>query len=177
MRTFLAVLGCAAILASDGRLLAAQSRRASPHETTSATIDGAHITITYGRPYMRGRTIMGGLVPYGPRLGDRRRRGDDARDDQGDPHRRADGRRGPLHALDAPVGRHVEADRQSARRASGTPSTTRGRISPASISTTRVLDKPVEQLTIAIEKGTHGGGVLAIAWETTEVSVPFTVLR
>src|SRR2546425_6803656 len=39
--------------------------RASPHENVTGTIDGAQLTITYGRPYMRGRTIFGGLVPYG----------------------------------------------------------------------------------------------------------------
>ena len=36
----------------------------SPHETVKATIGGATISIEYGRPYMRGRKIMGGLVPY-----------------------------------------------------------------------------------------------------------------
>src|SRR5207344_860616 len=46
------------------RLSARQGGRASPHESTSATIDGSNITITYGRPTMRGRTIFGRLVPY-----------------------------------------------------------------------------------------------------------------
>ncbi len=40
-------------------------QRVSPHETVSATIDGADLSITYGRPSMRGRTIMGTLVSYG----------------------------------------------------------------------------------------------------------------
>lgn len=43
----------------------AQDGRQSPHQTVSATVDGAKISITYGRPYIRGRKIMGGLVPYG----------------------------------------------------------------------------------------------------------------
>ena len=37
----------------------------SPHETTKATIDGAAISVTYGRPSVRARKIMGALVPYG----------------------------------------------------------------------------------------------------------------
>src|SRR4051812_35870305 len=38
------------------------------------------------------------------------------------------------------------------------------------------LEKPVDQLTIAIENDTAaGGGVLRIRWETTEFSTPFTV--
>lgn len=37
----------------------------SPHETTSRVVDGNRVTITYGRPYMKGRQIWGELVPYG----------------------------------------------------------------------------------------------------------------
>lgn len=37
----------------------------SPHETTSSVVDGDRVTITYGRPSMKGRQIWGGLVPYG----------------------------------------------------------------------------------------------------------------
>src|SRR5438876_6290939 len=60
------VLGCAAIFALVLAVAAnAQRARVSPHESVSATIDGAQLSITYGRPYMRGRTIFGQLVPYG----------------------------------------------------------------------------------------------------------------
>jgi hypothetical protein len=37
----------------------------SPHETVSTDIGGHKISITYGRPSVRGRKIMGELVPYG----------------------------------------------------------------------------------------------------------------
>ncbi|MGV3773242.1 MAG: DUF2911 domain-containing protein, partial [Verrucomicrobiales bacterium] len=43
----------------------------SPHETTSAVIDGNRVTLTYGRPSIKHpktgetRKIWGGLVPYG----------------------------------------------------------------------------------------------------------------
>ena len=49
-------------LAARGR--GGQEKRLSPHESNSAVIDGAHLKITYGRPYMRGRKIFGGLVPF-----------------------------------------------------------------------------------------------------------------
>jgi Protein of unknown function (DUF2911) len=36
----------------------------SPTETTEFEIQGSKIGLTYGRPYKRGRTIFGGVVPY-----------------------------------------------------------------------------------------------------------------
>jgi len=53
-------------LAAPAPLLAQQAApRRSPHETTTATVDGATLSISYGRPSMRGRKIMGDLVPFG----------------------------------------------------------------------------------------------------------------
>jgi hypothetical protein len=49
---------------------AASTGGVSPHETTSAVIDGCRVTITYGRPYTKDpktgepRKIWGGLVPW-----------------------------------------------------------------------------------------------------------------
>ncbi len=37
----------------------------SPAAMTEVSLDGAKITIHYNSPAMRGRVIMGGLVPYG----------------------------------------------------------------------------------------------------------------
>jgi hypothetical protein len=54
----------AALVALIGAV-AAQGNRVSPHETTELTLNGKKITVTYGRPYMKGRKIMGALVPYG----------------------------------------------------------------------------------------------------------------
>jgi hypothetical protein len=36
----------------------------SPRDTARAVIAGANVVIDYGRPSARGRTVMGGLVPY-----------------------------------------------------------------------------------------------------------------
>jgi hypothetical protein len=38
---------------------------ASPRDTAEIVYAERRIMVDYGRPYMRGRTIMGGLVPYG----------------------------------------------------------------------------------------------------------------
>jgi hypothetical protein len=37
----------------------------SPRDTARATVAGAVVIIDYSRPSARGRTVMGGLVPYG----------------------------------------------------------------------------------------------------------------
>src|SRR5438045_4366216 len=51
--------------------IAADKPRVSPHETITADIDGATVTIVYGRPYTKDpksgepRKIWGELVPFG----------------------------------------------------------------------------------------------------------------
>ena len=45
--------------------LATYAQPLSPPADTSVTINGKKITINYSAPSMRGRKIMGGLVPYG----------------------------------------------------------------------------------------------------------------
>jgi hypothetical protein len=42
-----------------------KDKRASPHAEVSASLGGKKITISYGRPYVKGRAIFGGLVPWG----------------------------------------------------------------------------------------------------------------
>jgi hypothetical protein len=42
-----------------------KSKRPSPPGTAGITLKGKKITIEYSRPSMRGRKIMGGLVPFG----------------------------------------------------------------------------------------------------------------
>ena len=45
--------------------LAQSQKRASPHETVSLDINGKKITISYGRPYLKGRQVGGEVAPYG----------------------------------------------------------------------------------------------------------------
>lgn len=42
-----------------------KSKRPSPPGTAECTINGKKVTIEYSRPSMKGRKIMGGLVPFG----------------------------------------------------------------------------------------------------------------
>jgi hypothetical protein len=43
----------------------AQESKPSPDATADVSLGGKTITITYNRPSMRGRKVMGNLVPYG----------------------------------------------------------------------------------------------------------------
>lgn len=43
----------------------AQEKRASPHADVTAALGGKKLTVSYGRPYMKGRAIFGTLVPWG----------------------------------------------------------------------------------------------------------------
>jgi hypothetical protein len=44
---------------------AQDQKRASPHETVSLDLNGKKITITYGRPYLKGRHVGEEVAPYG----------------------------------------------------------------------------------------------------------------
>lgn len=44
---------------------AQDKKPASPSATAKGTINGANITINYSSPFVKGREIWGGLVPYG----------------------------------------------------------------------------------------------------------------
>jgi|SRR5665213_1131768 len=63
-RKLFALLLMAGVFVACRGAARAQERRASPHDKTSATIDGSDMTIVYGRPYTRGRTIFGSLIRY-----------------------------------------------------------------------------------------------------------------
>jgi hypothetical protein len=54
----------AAFIAAATLAAHADKDRASPHADVSATVGGKKITISYGRPFKKGREIWGGLVPW-----------------------------------------------------------------------------------------------------------------
>ena len=172
--TIAAVLG---IVLIGGGLSAGKlaGQRRSPHESVSATVDGAEMTIEYGRPYMRARKIFGGLVPYRnvwcPGA-------DEATTlDSTRPLR--------LDHLAVPPGPHtiwilptpdvwtlIVSKEPSGFHTFYNSSADLGRIELRK----RALPAPVEQLTFTIAKNPDAkGGSIAMMWETTEVSVPFTV--
>jgi hypothetical protein len=63
IRAIVRLLACAAVLTGTSAYTQ-QKKIASPRDSVSITLDTNRISINYGRPSMRGRVIMGGLVPW-----------------------------------------------------------------------------------------------------------------
>ena len=145
----------------------------SPHETVKATVAGADISIEYGRPYMRGRKIMGGLVPYGRVW----RTGADAATTMTTSKPLVIGDttvpvgKITLYTLPAEDQWKLILNKQTGQW--GTEYDQSKDLARVDL-TKKALTAPVDQLTFAIEPGASGG-TLKISWETTELSVPFTV--
>jgi hypothetical protein len=185
---FKPILVIAAVILSASPLMA-QQKRVSPHETISAVIDGNRVMVVYGRPYTKdprtgeNRKIWGDLVPYGKiwRTG-----ADEATllitqkpivmgettipagaftlwtlpNEDGTAKLVVNKQIGQWG-----VGREPKQAYDDALDV--------GRIDLKK----EALDKPVDQFTIAVEKGASGGGVLKMMWESTQFSVPFTVKK
>lgn len=157
--------------------LSAQPVRRSPHENVVANIDGATLTIIYGRPYMRGRVIMGGLVPYGRVWypgADEATTLVTTRGLQMGGLNLAAGRYTLWMLPSADIWRLIVNGetgqfhtRYDARR-------DLGRLNLDKRTLTK--DVPVEQLTFSIDQRPGGGGVIRMRWERTEVSAPFRVV-
>lgn len=153
---------------------AGQEKRISPHESVTGTVDGARLTITYGRPSMRGRAIFGALVPYDrvwcPGA-------DEATTLEGTTPMR-------FGSIVVPPGPHtiwmlptsgawslVISKEPSGFHTRYNPRADLGRVAMGK----RSLDAPVEQLTFSIDNNPAGGGVIVMSWEKTAVSAPFVV--
>jgi len=174
-RKFAAFLIVGAVIVLGCRGARAQGGRISPHETTMATVDGSAMSIEYGRPSTRGRTIFGRLVPYG-----------DIWCPGADEATMLSTTR-PLQMgqLAVPAGEYslwilptesawtliLNKDAHTFHT-NHRASRDLGRV----VLERRTLTSPVEQLTFAIEPNSSGpGGHIVMSWATTEVSAAFKV--
>jgi hypothetical protein len=63
---FALLLGAAALHHATAQDASGKEQRKSPHDTVSTSLGGKTLTITYGRPYLKGRQVFGhDLVPFG----------------------------------------------------------------------------------------------------------------
>lgn len=165
----------AALLLWTDAAFAQNQRPASPRDKAEGSIDGATISVDYGRPSKRGRVIFGELVPYGKvwRTG-----ANEATTLVTDRDLVIGGTEVPagtytLYTLPVQEGPwKLIINKQTGQW--GTQydeAQDLGRVDLKVVS----LPESVEQFTISIEPREAGGGILRLVWDTTEATVPFTV--
>jgi hypothetical protein len=162
------------LLAAAG--LAGQAQVLSPRMTTSVTIDGKKITVGYGAPSMRGRKVMGGLVPYGEVwcAG-----ANDATSIDTEADLEIAGMKVPkgsytLWALPNTGEWKLIVNKQTGQwHTEYRERFDLGRVKM----NVKTLPAPVERFKIDLTAAGANKGTLALSWETTEASVPIAVLR
>ena len=157
-------------------------KRVSPHETVSATIDGAQLKIVYGRPYTKDpkssemRKIWGSLVPYGQvwRMG-----ADEATLLTTDKSIEIGGTKIPAGTYSL----YLQPEENGAAKLLVNKQTGQwGTKHDESQDFAKIdmaknpLSPTVTQFTIALEKDAKGtGGKLRLEWEATEFTAPIAV--
>jgi hypothetical protein len=161
-RSFAIALGALVLTASG--LLA----QASPRKTATATLGGKNVSIDYGAPSVKGRKIMGDLVPFGEvwRLGANKATHLTTETDLTIGKLAVPAGTYTLFVLPAADGWKLIVNKKTGQW--GIPykaeyeATEVGRVD-MKVAKTKAL---VEQMSIAIE-----GGLLKIEWENTQASV------
>lgn len=187
LRSLIHILQVVALLAWLSSEIKAQQPILSPRDSVQIRFNGkparngeaqmssGRIFIDYGRPSMRGRVIMGGLVPYNKwwRTG-----ANEATSFVTEMDLRLGDTVVPkgaytLYTLPSAKQWKLMINRQTGQW---------GTVYDPSLDLVRLpmkkrtLKTPVEKFTILLERTGSRSGVLRLRWERTEVYVPFTVL-
>lgn len=135
----------------------------SPRDTLRATAGGAAITVDYSRPSKRGRTIFGGVVPWGQVW----RTGANASTQL------TTDRALTISGTSLPAGSYAITTIPAADEWTLILSQENREVlrTPMRVSTLR---SPVEVFTISVAPS-GSGGLLNLEWDTTRASIPFTV--
>jgi hypothetical protein len=164
------------VLFLSAAALMGQAQVLSPRMTTSVTIDGKKITIGYGAPSMRGRKVMGGLVPYGEVwcAG-----ANDATSIDTEADLEIGGMRVPKGSYTLWALPNAGEWKLIVNKETGQWHTEyRERFDLGRVKmNVKTLPAPVERFKIDLAAAGGNKGTLALSWETTEASVPITVLR
>ncbi len=174
MRLKALLLAVSVVLVSSISLGAQQqdkSKRPSPPAKAEVTLKGKQITIDYSRPSMRGRKIMGELVPYGKvwRTG-----ANEATTLTTPIALNIGGTSIPagkytLWTLPSESGWKLIINKQTGQW--GTEYDDRQDLARVDMQKSS-LQQPVEQFTISFDKKSDDAADLVLEWETTRVSVP-----
>jgi hypothetical protein len=179
-RTFVLAALAAAVAAGFAVTASAQEttpvhpgRGGSPHVRSAWTVDGAKISIEYGKPFLKGRTVGKEVAPFGKEW---RTGADEATTLVTDKALK-------FGSLAVPAGTYTIYTLPGEGEWQLIISKKTGQWGipyPAGQDLGRVPMKvekasaPAEQLTISIDD-TASGGTLKVSWGTTVASVPFTV--
>ncbi len=165
-------LFCAVVLCAV--MAAGAQQMASPRGTARFSFaDGKKIEISYGRPYMRGRKIMGGLVPYGEewRTGANEATSFDTQADLNVAGTKVPAGSYTLFTLPSEGEWKLIVSKRTGEWGIPYPG---AQYDLARIAMKKqALSTPVEQLTISFEKQ-GAGGRMNIDWERTRVWVDFS---
>lgn len=148
----------------------------SPPATTETTLGGKKITIKYNTPLMRGRKVMGELVPFGKvwRTGANAATTLITEADLDIGGLRVPKGTYTLYTLPGQTEWKLIVNKQIGQW--GTvynEDQDLGRVNM----TLKQSSAPVEKFNIALASNSATGGVLTLTWENTEASVPFTVAQ
>ena len=148
----------------------------SPPAETSALLAGKKIEIKYSSPRVRGRKIMGGLVPFGQVW----RTGADSATTMST---QADLQIGTLkmpkgnytvYTIPAPAEWTLIVSKELGQWGTDYhPNLDLGRAKMS----VKTLDRPVENFKIELMPAGGSGGALVMTWEKTQASIPITVLQ
>jgi hypothetical protein len=146
----------------------------SPRDSVILVLEGKNIAVNYGRPSMRGRKIIGGVVPYGVvwRTG-----ANDATSFITESELILGGIKIPrgsytLYTLPSSRQWKLIVNKQTGQW---------GTVYDKKLDLARIplkektLKHPVEKFTITLERTTENSGVMILAWEKTQLSVKLQV--
>ena len=150
------------------------SAQVSPPKTVTANIAGASLEISYYAPSMRGRKVFGSLVPYDEIWCPGANWATAITSDMGLEIGNMKLAKGSYALWVLPQETEWQAIINSDAKAfhlDHRGATDLGRVKM----NLKALDKPIEQLTFEIRNEGGKKGVIALQWEKTEASIPFTV--
>ena len=170
----IAALALGSVLSAQKITPVHPGKAGSPHVRTEAVIDGANISVEYGRPSLKGRTPGKDLDPYEGR--EWRTGADEATTLKTDKMLMINGLHVPagtytLYTI--PTGGTWELIVSKKTGQWGIPYPKGDDLGRTKM-TVGKNDKPAEQLTITVAD-TPAGGNIVIDWGTTKATVPFTV--
>jgi hypothetical protein len=146
----------------------------SPRDSVTLSLGNANISVHYGRPFMRGRRIMGVVVPYDLVW----------RTGAGAATALATDADLSIGGISLPKGKYslwtLPSEKGwkliiNRRVGAGAPQYEQKEDIARIDMKKELLGKPIEQFTISLERTGDDTGVLRLAWENTQVSVDFKV--